>query len=684
MRRASYALAGYLAIALVVTWPLGRGLGRDVAWDLGDSVLNMWILAWDSKQLLAILGGELSRVRSFFDGNIFHPAQLTLAYSEHLFAQAVQALPVYAISANPILAYNLLFLSTFVLCGLGMYLLVRELTGSALAGFVAGLLFAFAPYRLSQSSHLQVLSSQWMPFVFYGVRRYFTQPAGPAPPRLRPLLWASAALVTQCLSCGYYLLYFTPFAVGYVFWEITQRRLRRDLRVWRHVGIAGLLTIAIVGPFLVPYAEVRQRFDMARTLSEVTRLSADVYSYATAFPEQPLWGRVMQAFPKREGELFPGLVPPALALIGLLFFRLKPEGSVVDRGFGLQRLFGGFRLSAAAKPSARPRRSAQHEGGQPQGMRRLATVLLAAAAVAHVAAALYTIVARRVLIDFGLFELRMTNVTQLLVRAAVAFGLVLVLSPQARVRTASFLRDRGFFLVALVVALWLSLGPAPQALGRPLDLFAPYGLLYEYVPGFEGVRAPARLAMVVTFMLAVLGGYGAAVLARWKWGSRVLCAVAAMFLLEGTAVPFLVNGVTPPSGFHAPEARLYRPARAPAIYHEAERQLGDGVLAELPLGYPDFDLRAMYYSTVHWRPILNGYSGFYPPHYGQLAFALGELPRHPELSLEALRAAGATHVLVHEGAYLGNEGAQTSDALRQQGAAELYRDGTDALLRLPH
>jgi hypothetical protein len=91
----------------------------------------------------------------------------------------------------------------------------------------------------------------------------------------------------------------------------------------------------------------------------------------------------------------------------------------------------------------------------------------------------------------------------------------------------------------------------------------------------------------------------------------------------------------------------------------------------------------MYYSIVHWRPILNGYSGFYPPHYGRLAFALGELPRHPDVSLRALAAAGATHVLVHESAYIGSEGAETSAALRKLGATEVYRDGSDVLLALP-
>src|SRR5215813_4486525 len=140
MRRAAYALAAYTVIALVVTWPLARGLTRNVAWDLGDSVLNMWILSWDAEQFRAILGGDARRLLTFFDANIFHPAPLSLAYSEHLVPQALQIFPGYILTKNPILCYNLLFLSTFALSGLGMYLLVRELTGTTLAAFVGGVL----------------------------------------------------------------------------------------------------------------------------------------------------------------------------------------------------------------------------------------------------------------------------------------------------------------------------------------------------------------------------------------------------------------------------------------------------------------------------------------------------------------------------------------------------------------
>ena len=157
------------------------GLSRDIPWDLGDSLLNCWILSWDADHLLRFLSGNMHALRGFWDANIFYPEPLTLAYSEHLFAQAVQMLPVYALTHNIILCYNLLFLSTFVLSGLGMFLFVREVTASPNAGFVAGLIYAFAPLRVPQFAHLQVISSQWMPFALYGLRRYFDEKGSGSP-----------------------------------------------------------------------------------------------------------------------------------------------------------------------------------------------------------------------------------------------------------------------------------------------------------------------------------------------------------------------------------------------------------------------------------------------------------------------------------------------------------------------
>jgi hypothetical protein len=647
--RASHALALYFVTSILATWPLASGIARDVAWDLGDSILNMWILSWDCEQIRHILSGDFSRIRSFFDANIFYPVPHALAYSEHLLPQAVQIFPVYLLSKNPILCYNLLFLSTFVLAGFGMYLLGRELTGNTEAAFIAGLLFAFTPYRLAQSSHLQVLSAQWMPFVFYGLVRYFRSG------RIAPLAGAAAALVAQNLSSGYYLLFFAPFAVAYAVWEIVARGLWRDQRTLIALSLAGLVVATLTTPFLLPYVALHNQGVATRSLPEVSRFSADVYSYATAFPEQRVWGQVLQASPKPEGELFPGAVVVLLALIGVFF--------------------GGSHHARTEPPSRGATRT-----------RRIRAVswLLALAALAHFAAAAFTLVSRRVVFDVGPFTVRMTDVDQLLLRGTAAFVLVLVATPGARSRVSTFLSQRGFFVLALLAAAWLSLGPFPQSLGRPVDIAAPYRLLFEYVPGFDGVRAPARYGMIVICMLSVLAVYGAATIARARIGRWALTGAAVFALLEGTQIPFTVNGITPLRDFNTPEGRLYRPARAPAIYHELARQPSGSIVIELPLGQPDFDLRAMYYSVVHWRPVVNGYSGYAPPHYSQMIGALSEVPRHPDLSLQALKATGATHLVLHEAAYRDDEGTATAAVLREAGAVEVFRDGMDVLFFLPH
>ena len=641
---AKAATGAYLALTLIATWPLVPGLGRDVAWDLGDPVLVMWILSWDCEQLLRILSGDVARIATFFDGNIFHPSPLTLAYSDHLVAQAIQIFPVWVATGNPILSYNLLFISTFVLSGLGMYLLMRELTGNSTAAFAAGLLFAFAPYRLPQSSHLQVLSSQWMPFVFYGMTRYFDSG------RLRPLAGAAASLVLQGLSSGYHLLFFPPFAAAYILWEVARRHRWRDRRMWLQISAAGALAAAAIAPFLLPYAAMRTLWDTLRPAAEVSRFSADVYSYATAFSEQRIWGDILRAFPKPEGDLFPGLVPLVLALAGIAWRR-------------------------------------QRSPREASGARRLAPQwfawLLGAAAILHVAAAVAVLISRRIAWDLGWFELRMSNANQLLVRATVAAALLLLVSPRAREWSKGLLRDRGFPMAGLLVAAWLSLGPLPLAQGRPVEIAAPYRLLYEHVPGFDGLRVPARFGMIEALMLAMLAGYGAHALSRSRPGIVVLGAAGVFFLIEATHVPFTTNGMAPIRGYATPEARVYRPARAPAVYREMERQPSGSVLVEFPFGQPDYDLRAMFYSTVHWHALVNGYSGVFPPHYGLLISAFSEMPRHPDVSLDALRMSGATHAIVHEAAYLDTEGTDTSALLRNSGAVEIFRDGSDVLFRLP-
>src|SRR5262245_55398394 len=301
----------YCVVALVMTWPLARVAPGKLAADLGGPAFNCWTMAWTSGRILKVLQGDFSALAHFWNGNIFYPEPLTLAYSEHLFAQSIQILPVYAVTGNILLSYNLLFIATFALSGYAAYLLVRDLTGEPWAALLAGLAFAYAPYRLGQFSHLQVLTSYWMPLALFGLHRYF------ATGRPRALAGGAVALVMQNLSCGYYLLFFPPFVGAYCLYEITQRRLLRDRRVWMNLGMAAAAVMLATWPFVRPYLQLREQSGLGiRSREEIAMFSADTHAFGTIAPDSRTLAEPLSGYPKPEGEGFVGFTILGFALIG--------------------------------------------------------------------------------------------------------------------------------------------------------------------------------------------------------------------------------------------------------------------------------------------------------------------------------------------------------------------------------
>lgn len=623
----------YLVVAVAFTWPLAAGITRDIPWDLGDSLLNAWILAWDADRVLRFLGGDLDAIRNFWNANIFYPERLTLAYSEHLFAQAVQILPVYALTGNVILSYNLLFLSTFVLSGLGMYLFVREITGSARAGLVAGLIYAFTPYRVPQFSHLQVISSQWMPFVLYGLRRYFDTK------RMRPLIGAGAALVAQNLSNGYFLLFFGPFVVAYALFEIATRKLWSDSRVWVGLSVTAAVVTAVTLPFLLPYLEVRTLGVGPRSLYEVKLFSADVLSYWTSPPESRLWGSIIRAYPKAEGDLFPTVAALFLVAAGL--------------AASVSASWANARTQPPSLPYLKP----------------ILWLLLAAAAI-------YTLLVLVILsgngfTGIGPIPISVRNVWRTFRVLAVILGLVLLVSPRGR----SFARQwigsiAAFMTLAAVVAFLMSLGPELRSGGRLIGETGPYHFLYWHVPGFDGLRVPARFAMLVLLFLSVTAGLGAvAIERRFRGGATVAVALGALAVVEAFSAPIVVNGTVAEGRYATPPARVYTGDEVPGVYRFLKTLPAPGtVVAEFPFGEWAYEMRYVFYSTVHWHPLLNGYSGHYPLSYSINGTHLRRPLDDPGQSWDTLMRSGATHAIVHGPYYQDEEGERIGSWLAEKGA----------------
>ena len=129
--------------------------------------------------------------------------------------------------------------------------------------------------------------------------------------------------------------------------------------------------------------------------------------------------------------------------------------------------------------------------------------------------------------------------------------------------------------------------------------------------------------------------------------------------------------------------RIDAGAGAPPVYRFVASLAAPAAILELPLGEPAFDIRYMFYSTLHWRRLVNGYSGGAPLQYEMLTESLKDLATRPDRAWQAIADSTATHAIVHEASYVDDGGMRISAWLRARGAREVASFGTDHVFVVP-
>jgi hypothetical protein len=315
-------LAVYVCAAVLVTWPLAANMTARLGAveGAGDPFLNLWILGWGIQAWLSdpvsVLNGRV------FDANIFHPAAATLTFSDHLLLQSLVVSPIYAISGSLALCYNVVLIGSLALSGVAMHALARSLTGSERAAYIAGLAWAFWPYRTAHFLHLQLQSLYFLPLALLALHRVA------AARRWRDAVALGVLAALQALSSVYYGV-MTAIALGVAAVALawTTGQWRRP-RYWSRVIAAGALGTMLMAPVVWSYWVAQQREGFGRNLFEATGNSATLQSYTQVPHENFLYGSSGLLLPRapapgerdrrsNEHQMFPGLVFLALAAFGL-------------------------------------------------------------------------------------------------------------------------------------------------------------------------------------------------------------------------------------------------------------------------------------------------------------------------------------------------------------------------------
>ena len=185
-----------------------------------------------------------------------------------------------------------------------------------------------------------------------------------------------------------------------------------------------------------------------------------------------------------------------------------------------------------------------------------------------------------------------------------------------------------------------------------------YEWLHTHVPFLEGIRAVARFGLLFLIAIAILAGFGVAILQQ-RWGRRpwwpaLVFAIVSVVTLEALRAPLVMHRY---DGIAAVHGRL--------------RQDDVRAIVVFPLYYGrTFHINARYllHQTRHWRPMFNAYSSYAPAHFHERAERFQKFP--DESVLREMREIGITHVVLHRAPLAENFGTAAVDGLRTHPALQ--------------
>lgn len=324
-----YALViyGSLLLAVLVTWPALRYPLHTFPHDIWDPSRQAWQVSWAGHILIT----EPARL---WQANAYFPEPYSFAFGDHLLGYA----PAGMLGEGPlaaVLRYNILFVLAHALLTIGGYALIRQLGAGRTGAIVGAAAFAYAPWRLAQEGHLDIISAGGIPLALAMLARGhgWSMRYGFRPDR-RHVGWAAAGWLVAIWQLGLGFSLGLPFAyvLALIFVIVAAavlvRRLRRrsprPVLGWRLLvtdGLGMLIFVGVGAIIALPYLRVP---DYGPAATEIRFFSPPLRSLLIGPAESRIWGaphavaRESLGWPP-EMTLLPGFVLYALALVGLVF-----------------------------------------------------------------------------------------------------------------------------------------------------------------------------------------------------------------------------------------------------------------------------------------------------------------------------------------------------------------------------
>lgn len=273
--QALLAALAYLAIALVWSYPLVFEASTHVA--LPHATPKPVVMAKDQLFAVSAAGRNAAALLEGDPARLIHqrlcwPMPRSATLGEHAIELGILALPGWALSRDPLVAYNSACLLLVMIAALGAFALVRHWTGSGAAAFLSGLVFGFHPGLIGNLAHPFVIGVHWLPWVLLAFERLLEDG------RPRHALALAATATLQAWVGSYPLLVLVAFALPYGLVRLAQQRASLDTR--------RLLLLAAAGAWvaLATFAVLRFYLETADAWGVLVRRKVLLVPFASLLP----------------------------------------------------------------------------------------------------------------------------------------------------------------------------------------------------------------------------------------------------------------------------------------------------------------------------------------------------------------------------------------------------------------
>ncbi len=299
--REAVVFLAFCAFTAALTWPYVLHL-RDAVADTGDPYFVSWVLWWDYHQ-------TFTDPLHLFHSNLFFPFPYTLAFTEHSYGIALPFFPLYALGFRPLTVHAVALFFAFATTGYGGFRLGRTVTGSAGAGWITGIAFAFVPFRFTMLSHLHYLFAMWIPLVFEALVLFARERSW------KRATWLGIAFFMSGLTCvTWFVFSLVPLAATASILA-TRYRLWRDRWFWQRAAVTCVVAGLALLPFMLPYSIVAKSYQFERSIADVKDGSARALHWLVAEDRNRLWHGLGKTLPcGTRFPLFPGLLSILLGL----------------------------------------------------------------------------------------------------------------------------------------------------------------------------------------------------------------------------------------------------------------------------------------------------------------------------------------------------------------------------------